>query len=166
MLSKNREVYLASGLHPILSAASAVMRTTADAPSDSVEAFPAVMVPPSFWKTVASLPNFSKLTFLYSSSSDTIVGGLPRFNTTETSKSSSWNSNWTFYDLKFLTPFATQFRYYKYWNLNINEPQNSKIITNNLGTNTKYRVLLEWQKIISLWFEKDSYNFLYWFVDT
>ncbi len=82
--------YLANGLHPILSAASAVIKTTADAPSDSVDAFPAVMVPPSFWKTVASLPNLSKLTFLYSSSSDTTTGGWPRFVTTETLKSSSW----------------------------------------------------------------------------
>jgi hypothetical protein len=81
--------YLANGLHPILSAASAVIKTTADAPSDRVDAFPAVMLPPSFWKTVASLPNLSKLTFLYSSSSDTTIGGWPRFVTTETLKSSS-----------------------------------------------------------------------------
>merc|ERR550517_574148 len=54
---------LARGVQPISAALSAVIRTVAAAPSDSVEAFPAVTVPPSLWKTVGNFANLSKFTF-------------------------------------------------------------------------------------------------------
>ena len=52
---------------------------------------PAVTVPPSFWKTVPSFENFSKFTFLNSSSSVTWVEGLPRFPLISTWINSSYN---------------------------------------------------------------------------
>merc|ERR1719500_1889667 len=70
---------LANGVQPVSAALSAVIKTVAAAPSDSVEAFPAVTVPPSLWKTVGNFANLSKFTFLNSSSSVTITEGFPRF---------------------------------------------------------------------------------------
>ncbi|CAN8017677.1 unnamed protein product, partial [Ixodes persulcatus] len=72
------------GLTPSLFAACLVIRTHAAAPSFRVLALAAVIVPgsplpPSFRNTVGTEPNFSKLAFLYSSSSLTTVSGLPRF---------------------------------------------------------------------------------------
>uniref|UniRef100_A0A6B0U413 Putative secreted protein n=1 Tax=Ixodes ricinus TaxID=34613 RepID=A0A6B0U413_IXORI len=67
------------GFTPSLFAACLVIRTQAAAPSFRVLALAAVIVPPSFKNTVGTEPNFSKLAFLYSSSSLTTVSGLPRF---------------------------------------------------------------------------------------
>ncbi|KNC22607.1 hypothetical protein FF38_00182 [Lucilia cuprina] len=66
----------AKGFKFIWAALSAVIKTKAEPPSFKVEALPAVTVPFSFWKTVDNLPNLSKLTRLYSSSSATITSAL------------------------------------------------------------------------------------------
>jgi hypothetical protein len=63
---------LASGLAPSLSAADLLASTTAEAPSLSVEALAAVTVP-FLSKTGRSVGIFSSLTFLYSSSSETVT---------------------------------------------------------------------------------------------
>ncbi len=68
---------LARGLAPNLSAASAVARTHAAAPSLKTDELPAVKVPFSFKKAVGNLGNLAGSTRLYSSSSETTRSGFP-----------------------------------------------------------------------------------------
>ena len=92
----------AKGLSPLALASPSDINKQAAAPSDNVDAFPAVTVPFSLWKTVANFVNLSKLTFLYSSSSEMTSGGLPLFCSIDTGTAKN-NLNFQFTTIFFRT---------------------------------------------------------------